>query len=220
MCESPRLAGMALTLGVLLLLSAQPWRSAWSAEDAKYVGVEKCKNCHAAAAKGDPYTVWTKEKHSQAYQVLASAEAKKAGAAKKVDNPQQSAECLRCHVTGYEAPATQKHKKFDPTLGVQCESCHGPGGKHVEARLAAEEADPAKVQQIGKDEIIHEPTVATCRKCHNPESPNYKPFCFKKAAKEIAHLDPRRNHPADFFEKLPCDCDECKKGGAPPEPKK
>jgi hypothetical protein len=39
-------------------------------------------------------------------------------------------------------------------------------------------------------------------------------------AKEIAHLDPRRNHPADFFEKLPCDCDECKKGGASPEPKK
>jgi hypothetical protein len=198
-----------LASGLFLLFGALMTSSA--AEN-KYVGADKCKNCHASAAKGDPYTVWTKMKHAQAYATLATAEGKKVAAEKKVDDPQKSEACLPCHVTAYGVPAAQKHKKFDETMGVQCESCHGPGGNHVAARLAADVVgDENKVQPVGKDEIVREVTAETCKKCHNEKSPNYKPFCFKKAAKAIAHLDPRRNHPADFFDKLPCDCPECKK---------
>lgn len=184
---------------------------AFGAEN-KYVGAEKCKNCHAAAAKGDQHGSWSKTKHAQAFAALASAEAKKVAAEKKIDDPQKSDECLACHVTAFGVPAEQKHKKFDQTLGVQCESCHGPGGNHVAARLAAEGGDESKVQQVGKDEIIREVTADTCKKCHNEKSPTFKPpFCFRKAAKATAHLDPRRNHPADYLDKLPCDCPECKK---------
>jgi hypothetical protein len=203
-----RQSAAILALGILFLGTA----CSWGGEDAKkYVGSDKCKNCHSAAVKGAPYDCWAKTKHAQAYQTLASEEAKKAGAAKNINNPQQNDACLRCHVTAFGVPADQKGKKFDQTQGVQCESCHGPGSKHVEARLAAEEGDPSKVIQVGAGEIIHQPTQATCKTCHNPESPSYKPFCFKKYAKLIAHLDPRRNHPANYFDTLPCDCDECKK---------
>jgi hypothetical protein len=192
-------------MGGSLLVVLGGLSGARGADDAnRYVGAAECKNCHSAAAKGDPYGGWAKMKHAAAYRTLASAAARKIGAAKKIDNPQQSAECLRCHVTAYGLPPAQKHRRFSETQGVQCESCHGPGGRHTEARLA-------KVQPFEKDELAHEPAQATCRQCHNEQSPAYKPFCFKKAAKEIAHLDPRRNHPADYFEKLQCDCAECRK---------
>lgn len=183
---------------------------AWGADN-KYVGSEKCKNCHSSAVKGDQHGVWSKMKHAQAYQTLASAESKKIAAEKKIDDPQKSDACLVCHVTAFGVPAEEKHKKFDQTLGVQCESCHGPGDKHVKARLMAEEADEKVVQKVGQGEIVREVTAETCKKCHNEKSPSYKPFCFKKAAKAIAHLDPRRQHPADYLDKLPCDCPECKK---------
>jgi hypothetical protein len=200
-----------LALGAVLLLVGEACVLG-ADEPNKYVGAEKCKNCHAAAAKGDPYTIWTKTKHAQAYAVLATPEAKKVSAEKKIDYPQKSEACLVCHETAYGVPAAEKHKKFDETQGVQCESCHGPGGKHVAARLAADVVGAENsVQPIGKGEIMHDVMQDTCKKCHNEKSPNYKPFCFRKMAKAIAHLDPRRNHPADFFDKLPCDCPECKK---------
>lgn len=196
-----------LTFGLHILVGT----SALMGAENKYVGAEKCKNCHASAAKGDQHGVWSKMKHAQAFATLASPEAKKIAAEKKIDDPQKSEACLSCHVTAYGVPAAQKHKKFDETQGVQCETCHGPGGNHVAARLSAE-GDETKVQQVGKDEIIHDVTAETCKKCHNEKSPTFKPpFCFRKAAKATAHLDPRRKHPADFYEKLPCDCPECKK---------
>ena len=172
----------------------------------KYMGSAKCKNCHSTAAKGDQFDAWLKTKHAKAFEQLASPEAIKLGKTKGVDQPQKSAECLKCHVTAYEVPAAQKHKNFDATMGVQCESCHGPGSKHVEARLAADEAAAGdKPIEVGKDEIIGHPGADTCRKCHNKDGPSYKPFAFKKYLKEIAHLDPRKKRPADYQDKIPDD---------------
>lgn len=181
--------------------------------DNKFVGVGKCKNCHAEPAKGDQYNNWLKEKHAKAYETLASEAAKKTAKERGIEDPQKSAECLQCHVTAYGVAAEQKHKKFDETQGVQCESCHGPGDKHVKARLAGEDPPADKPLKVGEGEINRTPGAETCKKCHNEKSPNYKPFCYKKFAKEIAHLDPRRGHAADHFDKLECDCEECKKAG-------
>jgi hypothetical protein len=108
-------------------------------------------------------------------------------------------------VTAFDAPATQKHKKFDVTQGVQCESCHGPGQKHVEERLKVDEPEDGHILEVGKDEIIGAPTAETCRKCHNKDSPSAKPFAFKHYFKQIQHLDPRKNRAADFIDKLPDD---------------
>jgi len=173
------------------------------AGDATYVGTEKCKNCHSSPKKGDQYGKWTESLHSKAFAVLATDEAKKLAKEKNVADPQQSADCMKCHVTAYDAPAAAKGKKFDQTLGVQCETCHGPGSKHVEARLKGEEAEDDKVLEIPKDEIIGFPTSETCRKCHNKDSPNFKPFAFNKFVKQTSHLDPRKKRAADFLDKIP-----------------
>jgi hypothetical protein len=191
-------------LCALVLLASSQLCMAASGE-AIYVGAEKCKNCHSSPKKGDPFGKWNESLHSKAFTALASDDAKKLGATKNVAEPQKAAECLKCHVTAFELPATVKGKKFDPSMGVQCETCHGPGSKHVDARLKAEEAEDDKIVEIPKEEIIAKPTSETCRKCHNKESPNYKPFAFNKFLKQIAHLDPRKKRPADYLDTLPAE---------------
>jgi hypothetical protein len=173
------------------------------AEDAggnQYVGSDKCKNCHAAAAKGDPYSKWQKSEHRKAFESLAGDEAKKFAKEKNIADPQKDKACVICHVTALDVPAAQKSKKFDQTQGVQCESCHGPGGNHVKARMEAEDAGD-KVVQLPKGEMQGWPGPAVCKGCHNEKSPTYKAFNYVEFLKKIAHPDPRRNHPADYIEK-------------------
>ena len=193
-----------VVFGAAILSMSVLFASAPRAEDALYVGAEKCKNCHSAASKGDQYDKWMSEKHSHAFEVLSTDAAKKTAKEKGIGDPAKTADCLKCHVTAFEAPAATKHKTFDMTLGVQCETCHGPGSKHVEARLNYDGDDPAsKVLELPKGEIIGAPTAETCYKCHNKESPNYLPFAFNKFYPVIAHLDPRKKRPADYLEKIP-----------------
>jgi hypothetical protein len=164
----------------------------------KYMGVEKCKNCHSSAAKGDQYGIWKKTKHAEAIPTLSSDQAKEFGKARGVDDPATDPKCLKCHVTAYSEPAEVKDAKFDPKLGVQCEACHGPGGNHVKARLAAaanEEGGDVfggepKPVKIPAGEIVAKPDAKVCTTCHNTESPSYKPFNYDEFVKKIAHPDP------------------------------
>jgi hypothetical protein len=193
----PGLAVACATAFVVLLSTS----SLLAVDAAPYVGAEKCKNCHSAASKGDQYGKWGKEDHAKAFAKLAEDKAMKLGKEKGVAEPQKDKACLTCHVTAFEEPAESKGKKFDPTLGVQCESCHGPGNKHVKARLDAEDAGD-KLVKIPSDEIVAIPAAENCKKCHNEKSPSYKPFDYKKYLKDVAHPDPRRNYPADYLDKL------------------
>ena len=193
-----------------LLLAGQQWLTGGTVSladgDATFVGSEKCKNCHSSPKKGDQFGKWSKEKHSKAYAVLASDDSKKLAASKNIADAQKSDDCLKCHVTALGVPAEKKGKKFDFTLGVQCETCHGPGSKHVDARLKADEVeDDSKPVVIPKGELAETPTAETCRKCHNKDSPNYKPFAYRKYLTEIGHFDPRKGRPADYIDKLPED---------------
>lgn len=188
---------LMITLGIMVLPSAaeaQPKHPATGT----YVGAKKCKNCHQAKASGGAWHMWKRKAHSDAFENLASVKARKFGREKGIDDPQAAPACLACHVTGYGLPAARFAKRFDPQMGVQCESCHGPGAKHVKARLAAvddaeEEGTPAPVGPvtIGKGEIAV-PTKAQCTQCHNKKSPSFKSFDCKDRAVSISHRDPRK----------------------------
>lgn len=173
-----------------------------SAKDSKYVGAGKCKNCHDSKSKGDQYAKWKEMKHAKAYETLASDAAKEVGQKQEIADPQKSDKCLKCHVTAYEESADRKDKKFDMKLGVQCESCHGAGGAHVKARLAAAaEGDDddlfgddqeEEITKIPAGEIVASPKEDLCKKCHNKESPSFKDFKFDERKKKIEHPDPRK----------------------------
>lgn len=151
----------------------------------KYLGTKGCKLCHIAPSTGNQMKVWSGGPHAKAYKSLASEEAKKLGAAKGIADPQKAPECLKCHVTGYGEPADHFSDKFSMEEGVSCESCHGPGEHYAKK----------EVFEKGKDEAVRlgliEPTEAVCKKCHNEESPSYKPFNFEEFSKKIAHPKPK-----------------------------
>lgn len=177
----------------------------------KYVGADKCKNCHDAKAKGAQVATWKGMKHAKAFETLAGDEAKKIAKEKGIADPQKDAKCAKCHQTAYGEPAEKIDKGFKPEMGVQCESCHGPGGNHIKARMAAageEEEEEGELAEIPEGEIVKAPTAETCKKCHNEESPSFKAFCFKGYAEAIRHLDPRKKRSAAELEALKCkgDC--------------
>lgn len=182
----------ALTLGAtsrLLLPDArgaeEPAQEGEKLAHPKYLGTKGCKLCHIAPSTGNQMKVWTNGPHAKAYKSLASEEAKKLGAAKGIADPQKAPECLKCHVTGYGQPAEHFSDKYSMEEGVSCESCHGPGEHYAKK----------EVFEKGKEEAIRlgliEPTEAVCKKCHNEESPSYKPFNFEEFSKKIAHPKPK-----------------------------
>jgi len=157
--------------------------------DNQYVGADKCKSCHNAAGSGDQYGLWLKSRHH-----FKPARDKTKATPKNQTDPA----CLICHGTG-SIPAAMKDSAFDDTLGIQCESCHGPGGNHVKARMAAKnDATDNTLVELPAGEIIHEPPMETCtQQCHKGKFDSYKDYIGK--LKKIAMLDPRRNHPPEYL---------------------
>jgi hypothetical protein len=94
--------------------------------------------CHPAARQ-----VWDRTRHAAAYQALVP------------QFKEFNLDCVSCHVTGYERPGGSTVTHVDGLRNVQCEVCHGPGSKHVEAPL-----DPSR--------IVAHPGPTVCLDCHHP----------------------------------------------------
>ena len=197
----------------------------------RYIGSDRCRNCHRAEESGDQHGVWTENKHAKAFETLASDTAKKYAQERGIADPQAAEECMKCHETGFGKTPRELHRSFKPEKGVQCESCHGPGETHQKARLAAAAAAaaPAKYTVIAAEEINSKPDMQTCLGCHNEESPGFKPFCFHEFAGSIRHLNPLKPRTEEELAALlVCGCAEacqcvngCEDGkcGVPPKKK-
>jgi hypothetical protein len=213
-----------LALPILLSLASVPQQPQQPQQPAnRYIGAAQCKNCHQAKESGEQYGIWEKEKHAQAYAELASDKAKAYGKERGIAEPQKSEKCLKCHVTAYEKPKEELHRTFDPKLGVQCETCHGPGEKHRRARMVAaaesgEKGAKPAYTVIPDDEVIKKPDAKTCVVCHNEESPGYKPFCYHQFAGQIRHVNPLKPRTdAERAALSACTCTDkcvCKTGSA------
>jgi peroxiredoxin len=86
---------------------------------ADHVGSEPCRSCHEAE-----YATWAAGPHAAALASLTRAQ------------KQGDADCLRCHTTGYGKPGGFPREgdiaEHADLARVGCESCHGPGGDHVD----------------------------------------------------------------------------------------
>jgi hypothetical protein len=155
-----------------------------AAEKPQYVGAESCaKLCHKTEKQGSQLSIWEESSHAKAFQVLASPKALEVGKAKGIDNPQQSNACLKCHVTGHGVSDDLKDAKFSHEEGVGCEACHGAGSLYKK-RSVMKDRDAAVAAGL----VI--PDEKTCLKCHNKESPTFKPFDYKERYAKIAHAKP------------------------------
>lgn len=168
----------------------------------EYVGNTQCKVCHNSKEEGQQWTVWKGMEHAKAFQTLASDKAKEAAKAKGLTKPpQESPECLRCHVTGYDVAKAAAPAKIKPEDGVQCESCHGPSSAHLkDGQTLKFHKDQVGQIDIKANRVAIDENI--CKGCHNADSPTWNPekytlengqkvgFDFKQASAKIAHKWP------------------------------
>jgi hypothetical protein len=141
-----------------------------SAGEPAYVGATKCKMCHLKQFK-----TWETTKMAMSFALLKpgiqAAEKTAAGLDPEADYT-TDAQCLGCHTTGYGKPGGFVSLAETPELlGVQCESCHGPGSEYL-----ADDKMSLKNKSYARDEIISAgliiPEESTCTgSCHNDKSP-------------------------------------------------
>jgi len=154
------------------------------ADDNSYIGVGGCKMCHKKEATGDQFGQWSESAHAGAYATLGTDAAKETAAKAGVEgNPQEAAECLKCHVTAAGVDAAMLGKKYAVEDGVGCESCHGPGSGYKSTKVMKDH-DAAVAGGL----VI--PTVETCTGCHNDESPTFKGFDVDEYVAMGAHPIP------------------------------
>jgi hypothetical protein len=134
-----------------LLLAATPQQIV----DHDYVGAERCVSCHAAE-----YALWAKGPHARAFEAL--------GAKDRADP-----RCLSCHTVVPDdlAPGL---------LGVQCESCHGPG-RHYSIDWIMRDAELSQLLGLAR---VGE---RTCTRCHTDSAPSLSPFVVKEKMPLIKH---------------------------------
>jgi hypothetical protein len=156
---------------------------------AKYIGSDRCADCHAHA-----FATWQKTPHGHATETLEKL--------KHPSNRNWDPECMMCHTTGFKHPggyndpidlanwppaagqrpdakALAKHNngtKPDHVglRGVGCESCHGPGSEHVKNPNNAalypliNPYRPSNEERALEDQLAKNPTDAKAKATHDP----------------------------------------------------
>jgi hypothetical protein len=91
-------------------------------EEPRYVGMERCKECHPEDVK--TYSEW---KYSRNFRIL------------EMRGKEHDPKCVACHTTGYGQPGGFVSVEETPHMkNVQCESCHGPASLHIKAPTVEE----------------------------------------------------------------------------------
>jgi hypothetical protein len=155
----------------------------------KFVGSEKCSECHSEA-----YKKWSETPHAHATDSLVKPPNSRGEIARHFDP-----ECLSCHVTGWEPQ--QYHPYETGYLSLEqtpqlvhngCENCHGPGSAHVAAESGegdASEETINKLRDAMKLPLAGGIAERRCIECHDIDnSPDFhKPGAFEKYWKEVEH---------------------------------
>ncbi len=134
---------------------------------ATYVGMAACADCHETAVE-----FWKQTRHAGAWETL-----------EKVDK-QFDYDCIGCHVVGWEQPGGASMAFNEPLRDVQCETCHGPGSRHVEAD------DDATARKT----IQRDPAADLCAgQCHTSEhSDTYDHVPYLRDVVGVGHGEQRR----------------------------
>jgi Cytochrome c554 and c-prime len=158
--------------------------------DGKYIGSERCGDCHQHA-----HNIWQNTPHAKAFQGLANA--------KDPGLRQFDGECLQCHTTGfkhdwgYNDPRVKAQPKLQAKLlDVGCESCHGPGSAHANN---PKDMDIRKLinpwaQHFNKNlpaQARLQKIDNFCQNCHDIENDVH--WQFAKRWPVVIHMNPPEN---------------------------
>lgn len=140
-----------------------------AADNFEYDGRKKCSGCHKSQ-----YKSWKQTGHAKALDSLRAGkktEAKEKAGLDPAKDYSEDKKCVGCHTTGfgmeggYEIEDPSKY-----TVGVGCESCHGPGKKYrLLHRKASDQFDKKKEttpRQILADAGEEFEFIESCNACH------------------------------------------------------
>src|SRR5262249_44242523 len=142
------------------------------------IGIDQCMQCHGKAQpQADQHVnlnegyIWlNRDKHRNAFTVLAQPWAQKVGKNLGMADPQKEERCLVCHAP--LATAGLDRALFEK--GVQCEACHGPAkdwlGQHISAGAKHEDNVKAGMTDL-KDPSKR---ADMCLTCHLGDEANKK----------------------------------------------
>lgn len=144
-----------------------------------FVGSKSCESCHEPS-----YKLWKKSGHAKAWPTLVN-----------LDPPRNyDPECISCHVVGWHPTNYFPYEsgflseaETPHLIDVGCESCHGPGEKHVKAE---EHATPEAIrEQLRKAMVItkEESEKHQCMSCHDGD--NSPDFDFKTYWPFVEHSE-------------------------------
>ncbi len=146
----------------------------------RYVGSAKCGDCHTKAL-----AKWLKTPHSGAFESLARG---RRGQEHNWVPRTFDAECLACHVTGWEPQEVLPYKSgfvdrntSAHLLGNGCENCHGPGDRHIELI----EAGQTEQAMLEVRVTLKQARQKVCIGCHDLD--NSPKFDFDTYWPRIAH---------------------------------
>ncbi len=147
----------------------------------KFVGSKKCMDCHEPS-----YDVWKKTGHAEAWETLVELEVPR----------NYDPECISCHVVGWHPteyfPYESGFLSAEETprlIDVGCETCHGPGEKHIEAEMGADEELQKKLQKalVVTKEQMRDSKNHWCLNCHDLD--NSPDFNFEEYWPKVEHYD-------------------------------
>ena len=152
--------------------------------DHEFAGATKCSMCHKKVEQGEQFRIWQESKHAKAFETLGTPAAKEVAAKFGISDPQTSGKCLKCHATAFWFSEEKVSEAIPVEEGVSCESCHGPGKDYMKKSVMQD-------RETAVAEGLLIPNEQTCRKCHNEESPVFKPFDYNERWGEIEHSVPQ-----------------------------
>ena len=118
-----------------------------------YLGAKQCLTCHPVQ-----YAQWARTPHARTHERLTLAQ-------------RRDPRCGSCHNTS----------TADGILGVQCESCHGPGRDYWPADVmkSRKRARTAGLWDAAQSKV--------CENCHTNDSTRIHPFNFEHALIKVRH---------------------------------
>ncbi len=143
---------------------------------ATYLGNEACRSCHPRA-----FETWKSTLHAKAWESLVHRGKEEGWRATR--HPA----CVTCHSTGYGKVSGFTSAERSPKLAaVGCESCHGPGSKHVETwKSLPRDTGPEQRAEFRRRAHTPLPSKTACYACHTfAQSPG---FDFKERWGKIRH---------------------------------
>ncbi len=138
----------------------------------KFVGSEKCGECHKTA-----YEIWEGTPHVDATAHIVEPPQERGDVARHFDP-----ECISCHVTGWNPQNYYPYESgylslenSDHLTGSGCENCHGPGLEHSNAELADSGVSEEQLQQLRDQmKLSYDDAREKCMECHDLDnSPDF-----------------------------------------------